>query len=97
MSELNVLLPAMVWAVVKSTKFPVIPVNPEPSPTKEVAVTLPAMLVVPSNKILKASEASTPVPVPFPITKAVFAVLKLVPLFVTEEPLELYCPITKEP
>ena len=53
------------------------------------------MLVVPSNKILKASdilEESTP----FPITKAVFAVENEVAL-VAEEPLELNCPITKEP
>ena len=52
------------------------------------------MLVVPSNKILKASDR--PESVPFPITKAVFAVENESAL-VAEEPLELYCPITKEP
>ena len=34
--------------------------------------------------------------VPFPITKAVFEVLNKDALFVTEEPEELYCPITTE-
>ncbi len=68
----NVFAPAIVWSF-KLEALPVIPVNPEPSPTKEVAVTLPAMLVVPSNKILKASDILEE-SAPFPITKAVFAV-----------------------
>ena len=53
------------------------------------------MLVVPSNKILKASD-ELPFVAPFPITKAVFAVENEFAL-VAEEPLELFCPITKEP
>ena len=48
----------------------------------------------PLNITLKASDIFELL-VPFPITKAVFAVLNAVAL-VAEEPLELYCPIIKE-
>ena len=54
-----------------------------------------AIVVSPLNITLKASDLS-PAPVPFPITKAVFAVLKVYCSLVTVEPEELYCPITKE-
>ena len=72
-----------------------IPDSWEPSPINEVAVTEPVAVVFPLNSTLKASDLLE-LPVPFPITKAVFAVSNSVALDVTEEPLELYCPITKE-
>ena len=52
-------------------------------------------VVSPLNITLKASDLFEEF-VPFPITKAVFEVLNEVALFVTEEPEELYCPITNE-
>ena len=68
----------------------------EPSPINEVAVTEPVAVVFPLNSTLKASDLLESFS-PFPITKAVFAVLNELPLFVTVEPLKLCCPITKEP
>ena len=64
-------------------------VSCEPSPIKDVAVTEPAMFVVPSNSTVSASlllSASAP----FPITKAVFSVLNPIALLVTVEPKRLY-------
>ena len=52
-------------------------------------------VVSPLNITLKASDLFEEF-VPFPITNAVFEVLNDVALFVTEDPEELYCPITKE-
>ena len=51
-------------------------------------------VVSPLNITLKASDLFENL-LPFPITKAVFAVLYEVALFVTEDPEELNCPITK--
>ena len=56
------------------------------------AVTLPAMVVVPSNSTVSASLLL--LYVPFPITKAVFSKLNSVALLVTVEPNKLYSPIT---
>ena len=67
---------------------------PFSSPIKEGAVTLPAIVVVPLNKTLKASDLLLPAK-PFPITKAGFNKLNAVAL-ITVEPASLYCPITKE-
>ena len=74
-------------------------VSCEPSPINSVAVTEPATFVVPSNSTVNASERiNCPGPryVPFPITKAVFSLLKSVALLVTVEPNKLYRPTTKE-
>ena len=61
----------------------------------EEMVISPPTVVSPLNITLKASDLFDE-SVPFPITKAVFDVLNEVALLVTEEPEELYCPITKE-
>ncbi len=49
----------------------------------------------PLNITLKASDFSSEA-LPFPITKAVFAVLNESALFVIVEPLKLYLPITND-
>ena len=52
-------------------------------------------VVSPLNITLKASDLFEE-SAPFPMTNAVFEVLNDEALFVTEEPEELYCPITVE-
>ena len=89
-------------SVVEAIPLPSLPLDPEgklvscdPSPIKAEAVTLPAIVVVPLNKILKASDLEL-FAVPFPITKAGAEALKAVAL-VTVDPDKFHDPITNEP
>jgi len=76
-----------VIATVPSLEFEI--VSPLPKVTSfPVTVISPATVVFPLKSTLKASEVLPEVP--FPITKAVFAVLNTVALLVTEDPEELY-------
>ena len=76
---------------VKAAASAATPVNPDPSPTKALAVIVPSAVVFPLKNTLKASDL-LPAAVPLPMTKAVLSVAKAVALqpVETEDPALLY-------